>query len=87
MSNRVIFLNCYQDLQRAATSLYLNPDGKTHKVFLDHALKILAKLKEKRASRFEKKLLALKHRLSETENSKKIADELLTIGLLLKPAS
>ena len=41
MSKQQIIMSCYSDLCKAATSFYLNPFGKTHLLFLKHALSLL----------------------------------------------
>ncbi len=79
-------LNCFQDLQRAATFYYLNPKGNTHNIFLSHALAILKGIKDKKAQECKVKLEFLQKKLREArdEDKKKLADEILTTGLLLK---
>ncbi|KKQ53024.1 hypothetical protein A2865_02710 [Candidatus Woesebacteria bacterium RIFCSPHIGHO2_01_FULL_39_17] len=88
MSNKENFLNCYQDLQRAAVSYIKNPKGSTHILFIDHALKILEKLGDRKANLFKIRIVDLKRKLKSTKkaSSHNLADEILTIGLLLKPS-
>lgn len=72
--------NCFLDLQRAATALYLNPQGKTHLVFLEHAQKIVDKDLSARISKLRKEA-------SDALTSKEaalLADKILTLGLLAK---
>ncbi len=74
--------NCWTDLQRAAMSFYLNPSGKNHLVFLDHGQKILSDLK---ANSFLRKLSDIKEKITtSTFAPVKIADEILTLGILIK---
>lgn len=76
--------NCSLDLQRAATAFYLHPQGKTWQIFLNHALKILQR--EKRLERFARKLGKIKKQAVQAERNQAInlADEMLTLGVLLK---
>ncbi len=80
--NKVI-LDLYADLQKAATSLYLYPKGKTHIVFLNHALVVVYKLNDKRLIGVIKRLIK-KVLKSEFEDSIKLADKILTEGLMLR---
>jgi hypothetical protein len=77
------------DLDRAATFFYLDPSGETHKIFLDHALKILIQLKDNRLRKYKKEILSFKKATSKSNYSERermnIADKILTIGILLKP--
>lgn len=75
-------LNCYSDLNRAAVSLYLAPEGKTYMNFLAHALKILKDMKNEKARGFETEIENMRN---YGNDPRKVADKLLTIGLLLKP--
>lgn len=70
-------LNCYTDLNRAAASLYLNPSGQNHLIFLNHAIKIL------KNNQYSQKLKNIKKRLKSGDN-KYLAEEILTTGILLK---
>ncbi|OGM14611.1 hypothetical protein A2W15_01455 [Candidatus Woesebacteria bacterium RBG_16_41_13] len=81
MSDKKKLLNCYQDLQRATVSLYQNPKGETHKIFLDHAQAILDDIGDSRVKIIQK----IKTKLAYSSDKKKIADEILTTGILLKP--
>ncbi len=72
--------DCFLDLQRAATALYQNPQGKTHLIFLDHAQKIVgsgesAIISELRRSASDK---------LSTKEASRLADQILTVGLMLK---
>lgn len=90
-NNKNIFreqvLNCSLDLQRSAVSFYLNPQGRTHRVFLLHALGILRGLNTAKARKFLPRLEKLeKMNLSVDDiQIKRIADDILTLGILLKP--
>lgn len=71
--------NCFLDLQRAATALYLNPQGRTHLVFLDHAQKVAD---ENLALRISK----LREHASDAVTlgeASRLADRILTLGLML----
>lgn len=85
------FNNCFLDLQRAATSFYLNPKGKTHQVFLQHARKILGEMKSIRARKFSTKILEIEKEAAclpkSKSKTKDLADKMLTLGLLLKRSS
>jgi len=72
--------DCFLDLKRAATALYLNPRGKTHLVFLDHARKIATGDLAARITNLRKKA----SRTLTPEEAKKLADKILTLGLLVR---
>jgi len=80
--------NCFMDLQRAATSFYLNPRGNTHKVFLSHAKKILNDLKNKKADSVLLKISQLEKEISvfgkDESQIRNLADKILTTGILLR---
>jgi hypothetical protein len=92
MSNRQSlkekFNNCFLDLQRSAVSFYLNPNGKTHQVFLKHARKSLAEIKNKKAREFSARIFQMEKKTAHHPRDKKrrinLADEILTLGCLLK---
>jgi len=72
----------FLDLKRGATAFYLNPKGKTYLVFLNHALKIVEKKGLKR--KIERiKRRAARAKAQEVTN---LADEMLTLGILIKKA-
>jgi hypothetical protein len=75
-------LNCYTDLNRAAISLKLAPEGAGYKVFVAHALKILKSLRNDKGERFGKEI---ENAVCLGVDFARKADKLLTIGLLLKP--
>lgn len=77
-------LNCYTDLNRSAVSLYLNPHGQNHLIFLNHAIKNLKILK------YKKTLVKIQKKLHQKFSQKEIpylADQILTTGILLKQNS
>lgn len=75
-------LNCYTDLNRSAVSLYLNPKGQNHLIFLNHAIDNLKIKKYKNILvKIQKKLYSKK--ISEQEIPY-LADQILTTGILLK---
>lgn len=80
--------NCFLDLQRAATHYYQNPQGKTHLIFLKHAQKILVGLKTRKARQGALKLSQLEKKLASGPKSSqainRVADSILTLGILLK---
>ena len=88
MSYKIEYYNCFLDLYRAAASFYLNPKGKNHQVFMRHALEILKGLKEKKAKKFFLRLKKLKKKTSvpieDKRDVSRLADEILTLGILLK---
>ena len=74
-------LNCYTDLNRSAVSLYLNPHGQNHLIFLSHAIKIL------KNNKYRNILLKIQKKLNSKLLIKEIpylADQILTTGILLK---
>jgi len=76
------------DLNRAAKFYFLDPKGHTYKIFLSHSLNILKNIDNKKAKQSRKKLLKVKGKLKggvRKEERLRIADEILTVGLLLKP--
>lgn len=86
MSDKKVLQNCFLDLQRAAVSFYLHPQGKTYAIFLQHAYKILKK--KKKLSKFAKQIKTLVKKTAQAKEKEVInlADEMLTLGLLLKRA-
>lgn len=78
----------FLDLQRAAVSFYLNPKGKTHCVFLDHAQKVLGSMESIKAKKFSQRILQIEkemNRLPMRKNKvRTLADEILTLGIILK---
>ncbi len=89
-TNKITALNnCFSDLDRAATSFYLDPKGENHAIFLSHALKIIQEINDTNLGIFKNKILTFKRLTSKNKLSKKerlnIADEILTTGVLLKP--
>jgi hypothetical protein len=86
MSKKAILNNCALDLQRAAYWYYLNPKGKTHFIFIKHALGLLEKLKTTpRIKKSLEKIKEIKKELSNcSESNIYLADKILTIGCLLK---
>lgn len=81
--------NFFLDLQRAATSFYLNPQGKTHQVFLNHAQKTLRNFKSKNGKIFSDKLFQIIKNVNyaNEKNRQYLADQILTLGILLKPTT
>lgn len=74
-------LNCYTDLNRSAVSLFLNPHGQTHLIFLNHAIKNL------RIKKYKNILIQIQKKLSKKVSPEEIpylADQILTTGILLK---
>lgn len=86
--NKEAFLNCFADLQRAATAFYRQPQGQTHQVFLKHALKILAPFKDQKTQGRIKELILLKEKTALPVNNRqeaiRLADKILTLGCVLK---
>lgn len=84
MSNKRDLQNCFLDLQRAAVSFYLNPKGESYWIFLNHAYKILKG--RKKLAKFAKQIKELKKKSSQAKKEEvvNLADEMLTLGLLLK---
>lgn len=82
------FNNCFLDLQRSAVAFYLNPEGKTHQVFLKHARGILAKIKERKAREFSARIAQIEKEVIHPPQDKNkrinLADKILTLGCLLK---
>jgi len=72
--------DCFLDLQRAATALYLNPQGRTHLIFLEHAQKIA----DKKASAAIFKLREAASRSLSVEDAVLLADKILTVGIMQK---
>lgn len=92
MLNRDKYLNCFSDLYKAATSFCLNPSGQTHLVFLNHGKKTLKSIHDNKAKEFLQRLSHIEKKLNNImpSNKKAIirqADEILTLGILLKPQS
>jgi hypothetical protein len=80
-----LFNNCALDLQRAAQWYYLNPKGKTHLIFIEHARGILAKCKTPRAIKTIEKIREIEEEISKSSaRNIYLADKILTIGCLLK---
>lgn len=79
-------LNCYSDLQRAATAYLLNPKGNNHLIFLAHSQTILEKIGRKKAKHFGSLINALERQAPLVKEDKKIyfADKILTTGILIK---
>lgn len=86
MSEKALLNNCALDLQRAACWYYLNPKGKTHFIFIDHALTVLKKLKNNStAKKASEKIEEIKRELLSCSGADiYLADKILTIGCLLK---
>lgn len=80
------FLNCYSDLQRAATAYLLNPKGSSHLVFLAHSRKILEKISRKQTKYFGSLINSLERQAPLVKEDQKIyfADKILTTGILIK---
>lgn len=77
--------NCFLDLKRAALWYYLNPKGRTHKIFLRHARKILSKQNVPLARKFLGEILKIEKEVSKSSaRNIYLADKILTIGCLLK---
>lgn len=85
MSDKKDLQNCFLDLQRAAVSFYLHPEGKTWRIFLNHAYKILQE--KKGLEKFVKQLRKIERKIVQAKRKDMInlADEILTLGILLKP--
>lgn len=85
--DKITLLNIYSDITRAAVALYLNPKGTTHRMFIDHALKLLEKALEPPANAYLGQLRSLDRQIrSESLNRKEahnLADKLLTYALLV----
>lgn len=84
MSDKKDLQNCFLDLQRAAVNLYLNPEGKTWRIFLNHAEKIL--IGKKKLIKFAKQLRKIE-KMAVQANKKEVinlADKMLTLGILIK---
>lgn len=88
MSDKQLILHCYSDLFRSANAYYLNPKGTVHLVFLKHARKVLQSMKSNTTvfwlSKLEKIRNSIKDDVCDKENVAKRADEILTLGILLK---
>lgn len=87
MSEKDKLLNAFMDLNRAAKLYLLDPKGLLHKIFLSHALEILEEVEDKRSQELRRKLLEIKKNLKaglRKEKRLRLADDILTIGLLLK---
>lgn len=83
MSNRDIALyNLYLDLKRSATFYYLDPRGASYKVFLKHAQKIAKELGRKVSDKINRLFDVIS---DGNKGRTKIADEILTTGVILKP--
>lgn len=82
------FYNCFSDLQRSALSYYQNPQGKNHLVFLAHAKKILANIRNEKAKKFLQRISLIEKKIifpvKDFNQRKNIADEILTLGCLMK---
>ena len=80
--------NCILDLQRSAVSFYFNPKGKTHKIFMQHAKKILAGIKSQKAREFSTRISQMEKETTHFSKNKRarinLADKILTLGCLLK---
>lgn len=76
--------NCSMDLKRVATSFYVNPKGKTWQVFLDHALRVLGEKRQYEKYATEVENLKKKAICAGKDEIKKIADEILTCGILMR---
>lgn len=72
--------DCFLDLQRAAVALHQNPQGKTHLVFLDHAQRIA----DERSSGAIAELREDASSTLLTREAIRLADRILTLGLMLK---
>jgi len=86
MSEKTLLNNCALDLQRAAYWYYLNPKGKTHFIFIQHALMVLEKLKNNSSAKaaLEKIKEIKKELLTFRRANIYLADKILTTGCLLK---
>lgn len=84
MSEKKDLQNCSLDLQRAAVSFYFNPKGKSWRIFLSHAYKILAG--KKKLEKFAWQLKAIEKKSVGAKRGEIIylADEMLTLGVLVK---
>jgi len=82
------FNNCFLDLQRSAVSFYLNPEGKTHQVFLKHARRTLARIRNKKAREFSARISQIEKQTAHPSQDKNkrtnLADKILTLGCMLK---
>lgn len=74
------------DLQRAAVNLYKDPKGDVWKRFLEHALETLRLLEKDAMSRKIYNQLLIEDTNVEFQKSRRVADKLLTFGLMLKPS-
>lgn len=72
--------DCFLDLQRAAAALYLNPSGRTHLVFLKHAQKIADGDLSDAISKLQKNASST----LAAEETARVADEILTLGIMSK---
>lgn len=74
--------NCYTDFYRAATWYYRNPQGNIHLVFFNHGMKLIQALELRKLAHMGQSIQ------KKLENSRvsdiRLADEILTIGLLVK---
>jgi len=86
MFEKTLLNNCALDLQRAAYWYYLNPKGKTHFIFIEHALAVLEKMKNiSRVRKMLEKIKEIKKELlTSYEANIYLADKILTTGCLLK---
>jgi len=86
MFEKTLLNNCALDLQRAACWYYLNPKGKTHFIFIEHALAVLEKLKNNStAKKALEKIEEIKRELLISRQPNiYLADKILTTGCLLK---
>ncbi len=69
-------LNCYTDLNRSAVSLYLNPQGQNHLIFLNHAIKII------KINKYKNQLIKIQKQLHQKLSKKEIsylADQILAL--------
>lgn len=89
MNKREALLNCFTDLQRAATAYYLRPGGAAAGMFLSHAREILEKLGTKETINYLSEIDDIE-RLMKLSTGKRsavnISDQILTLGVILKPA-
>lgn len=87
-TNEQKLLACYLDLRRAAISFYKVPEGEAHKEFLKNVLETLNEMPDKELNLYKKKILNLKKKTAHNGFSKdekmRIADDILTTGILLK---
>lgn len=82
------FNNCFLDLQRSAVSFYFNPEGKTHQIFLKHARRSLARIRNKKAREFSARIFQIEKKIGHPPQDKdkrtNLADKILTLGCLFK---